>query len=323
MLRDHWYAVLESTELPTGRPLGVTRLDQAMVFWRGSDGQPRATHARCCHRGASLAHGELCGEGVACPFHGFIHGGDGRVTLIPANGRAAEPGTQYRVEAWPVREAHGFVWLWFGEPRDELPELPFFEDLAEPGWSWGSIVDDWPIHYTRAIENQLDVVHLPFVHRRSIGRGLGTVVHGPIVKQDGGSIRFWVFSDQDDGRITAKPAAELSAEDASVELEFRFGNIWQNKLGPKFRAFLAFVPVDQDNTRIYLRVYQRFFTVPLLDRLFNWIANQFNLRILREDKAVVLTQQPRRSALKMGEKLIPGDLPIVAFRRYRAERLGD
>ncbi len=323
MLRDHWYAVLESSELPKGRPIGVTRLGRRMVFWRGPDGVARCVHDCCCHRGASLAAGELHGDGVACPFHGFVHGGDGKVLLIPANGRAAPVGEQYRVEAWPVREAHGFLWLWFGEPREELPALPFFEDLAEPGWAWASTVDEWPIHYTRAIENQLDVVHLPFVHRRSIGRGLGTVVHGPIVQQEGGSIRFWVFSEHDDGSLTAKPAAELRIEDANVELEFRFGNVWQNKLGPKFRVMLAFVPVDEENTRIYLRVYQRFVTVPLLADLVGWVANLFNLRILREDKEVVLTQQPRRSHLKMGERLIPGDLPIVVFRRYRAEHLGE
>lgn len=62
-------------------------------------------------------------------------------------------------------------------------------------------------------------------------------------------------------------------------------------------------------------------TVPLLAGLLNWVAKLFNLRILREDKAVVLTQRPRRSSLKMVEKLITGDLPIVAFRRHRAERL--
>ncbi len=321
MLRDHWYVVMESRELPAGRPVGITRLGRSLVLWRDPEGAPRCVDDRCCHRGASLASGELQGCGVACPFHGFLHEGDGRVSLIPANGRAATVPERYRVDAWPVREAHGFVWLWFGEPREDLPPLPFFEDLAEPGWSWGSAVDDWPIHYSRAVENQLDVVHLPFVHRRSIGRGAGTVVHGPVVEQQGISLRFWVNNVADDGQVTAIAPAEARREDASLELEFRFGNIWQNRLGERFRVLLAFAPVDQDNTRIYLRVYQRFVTVPLLAPIVNWVLNRFNLRVLREDKAVVLTQRPRSSSLKMGEKLIPGDLPIVAFRRYRAERL--
>jgi hypothetical protein len=36
---------------------------------------------------------------------------------------------------------------------------------------------------------------------------------------------------------------------------------------------------------------------------------------------VVVTQQPKRSALRMGERLIQGDRPIVAYRRRRAELL--
>ena len=102
-----------------------------MVFWRGPDGQARCVHDCCCHRGAALSAGALHGEGVACPFHGFVHEGDGRVSLIPANGRASEVPPQYRVEAWPVREAHGFLWLWFGEAREALPPLPFFDSRRQ------------------------------------------------------------------------------------------------------------------------------------------------------------------------------------------------
>jgi len=33
----------------------------------------------------------------------------------------------------------------------------------------------------------------------------------------------------------------------------------------------------------------------------------------------VLTQRPKKTDLKMGEKLVPGDTPIVAYRRRRRE----
>lgn len=321
MLKNHWYVVLESQEVPTGRPVGFRRLDRNMVFWRDPAKKVHCIHDCCCHRGAKLSHGELSKTGVACPFHGFVHEGVGKVSLIPANGKASEVPEQYRVDAWPVREAFGFIWLWFGDFSENLPELPFFDDLKDPSWSWGSVVDEWPIHYTRAIENQLDVVHLPFVHRNSIGKKVGKVVNGPIVEQVENSIRFWVQNVQDDGKIKAIPADQLKKEDSTVELEFRFGNIWQNKLGPKFRPFLAFVPIDQENTRIYLRIYQKFVTVPLIDVAVNYLANLVNLKVLREDKAVVLTQQPKKTSLKMGEKLVAGDMPIIKFRQYREEQI--
>jgi hypothetical protein len=34
---------------------------------------------------------------------------------------------------------------------------------------------------------------------------------------------------------------------------------------------------------------------------------------------VVLTQQPKKTELRMNEKLIPGDLPIIEFRKKRDE----
>jgi phenylpropionate dioxygenase-like ring-hydroxylating dioxygenase large terminal subunit len=47
------------------------------------------------------------------------------------------------------------------------------------GSSHTSATDWWNSHYSCAIENQLDVIHLPFVHADTIGRGGKTVVHGP------------------------------------------------------------------------------------------------------------------------------------------------
>lgn len=41
--------------------------------------------------------------------------------------------------------------------------------------------------------------------------------------------------------------------------------------------------------------------------------------ILNQDKRVVVTQLPKTSSLLMDEMLIPGDMPIIEFRRRRDE----
>jgi phenylpropionate dioxygenase-like ring-hydroxylating dioxygenase large terminal subunit len=87
------------------------------------------------------------------------------------------------------------------------------------------------------------------------------------------------------------------------------------------RIVVAFAPVDDENTVLYLRFYQNSVRVPLLRRLVNWLAMPFNVIILRQDKRVVTTQQPKKTALKMGEKLVQGDRPIVEYRRRRQELL--
>jgi hypothetical protein len=80
---------------------------------------------------------------------------------------------------------------------------------------------------------------------------------------------------------------------------------------------VAFVPVDEENSLIYMRTCQKFITIPGLRTLVNLLTLPSSIKILNQDKRVVITQRPTRTELKMGEKLIPGDLPIATYRRIR------
>jgi phenylpropionate dioxygenase-like ring-hydroxylating dioxygenase large terminal subunit len=319
MIRNQWYAVLNSKELKKNRPLGATRFGEKLVFWRDKENNIGCVFDKCAHRGASLALGKvLSNNRLQCPFHGFEYDETGKVTKIPAMGKNTPVPERFKVNSYPAREAHGFIWVWWGEERDEYPPLPFFEDIDEK-FIYDTFIDHWPVHYSRAIENQLDVVHLPFVHSNTIGRGCRTVIDGPITEWTDKELQVWVYMRKDDG-TPPKSAKDLPEPKKPALLHFRFGNIWQNRLGEKFRIFAAFVPVDETNTLIYLRLYQKVWRLPITGRLLTRISNRrFNKRVLRQDKRVVVTQLPPKSSLKMGEKLIAGDKPIVEYRRKRAE----
>jgi phenylpropionate dioxygenase-like ring-hydroxylating dioxygenase large terminal subunit len=322
MIRNQWYALLESREVRKGKVLGAVRLGERMAFWRDGTGAVHAVADRCCHRGASLSCGELVDGQIECPFHGLLYDGSGRVTRIPANGRAAPVADRYRVRSYPVREKFGFVWLWWGEEDEDpasLPEIRFFKDLDGKEWTWSTFVDHWPVHYSRAIENQLDAIHVPFVHRTTIGAGGQTVVDGPKVEYEDGVITFYVNSHRDDGRIVARKPAEIDDYKGWFHLRFAFPNVWENLISDKLRVFAAFAPVDEANAVIYVRFVQRFLRVPGLRGLVNLIGGRFNRVVLRQDKAVVVTQRPVKTRLKMDEKLVPGDSPIAEYRVRRAE----
>ena len=51
----------------------------------------------------------------------------------------------------------------------------------------------------------------------------------------------------------------------------------------------------------------------------NFTGKIASIIILRQDKRVVITQQPKKSALKMDEVLIMGDKPIIEYRIRREE----
>ena len=129
----------------------------------------------------------------------------------------------------------------------------------------------------------------------------------------------YVFNRLDDGRPPRKPSELSSKAASSVHLEFIMPNLWQNYISPQVRILAAFVPVNDEHTLLYLRFYQKFMPVPFFGKLAARLAMPSNIYIAHEDRRVVVTQQPKTSGLKIGEVLIQGDLPIIEYRRKRAE----
>jgi len=72
---------------------------------------------------------------------------------------------------------------------------------------------------------------------------------------------------------------------------------------------------------MYARFYQKFVRTPGLKNLVNAIGSVGNLYIIRQDRWVVLTERPKVTGLRIGEQLVPGDLPIILYRRRREELL--
>jgi len=318
MIPDQWYAVLESGEVRGGRLVGVTRMGERLVFWRTKGGGIVCMRDKCAHRGAALSGGKIEGDRIECPFHGLQYDPSGRCAVIPANGRDSPVPARFRVHAYPARDEHGLIWIWWGEPREEYPPIPFFEELDE--FHYSTIRDHWTTHYSRAIENQLDVVHLPFVHRTTIGRGNRRLVHGPVTRLEGDVIRVWVTNEVDRGQRPMRPE-EMPEPVGHALLHFHFPNVWMNRLSEDFRIFAAFAPIDDENTMMYVRQYQRSLRIPVVSGLFGFLGNLGNRVILRQDRRVVVTQLPRRSGLRIGEQLFQGDRPIALYRRRRQELL--
>ncbi len=320
MIPNQWYVMLESKEVRHGNIVGVTRMGEKMVFWRDRHGILACAIDQCPHRGVALNAGKRVGDCIQCPFHGFEYDSSGRCTLIPANGRTADIPKTFKVKTYPVQELHNLVYLWWGEPRVEYPPLPDFDYMRDPNLVYTSATDLWHSHYSRAIENQLDVVHLPFVHASTIGRGNKTVVHGPRFQVDefpGGHdlINIWPKNEIEQGQVPLKPNA-VPSTDKNPQLQFRFPNIWHNWIADTFHLFLGFAPIDDENTKLYLRTYHTV-KAPIVRQVFNFISNMSNIYIERQDRRVVVTQRPFRSELHMGEKLIPGDAPVIEYRRRR------
>ena len=348
MIRNQWYVLLESREV--GRVhKHFKRLGEDLVFYREPDGKLHCLLDLCCHRAVALSSGRLVPAGTSrnwrhappktgevrlqCPFHGLEYQGDGHCTCIPANAAVTPVRENYRVRSYPVHEEHGWVWIWWGRPHsDKLLEpdidLPpadkaspeYFADIPS-GLGTTTICDPWKAHYSRVIENQLDVVHVPFVHYNTIGRGDRTVVDGPGVRWENDHMLYtYVFNRLDDGTPPKKPEeGPVPPPGIDYKLEFLFPNLWQNRIAAKLRIVGAFVPVDAETTLLYLRTYQGFMQIPGLRALVHLIFRSYNRKVAFQDREFVQTQVPKASALRSGENLLQGDLPILEYRKRRQE----
>jgi phenylpropionate dioxygenase-like ring-hydroxylating dioxygenase large terminal subunit len=316
MIQNQWYVVLQSKEVRSQKIVGVLRMGEQMVFWRDSSGKVTCQADHCPHRGVALSVGCLMGDRIQCPFHGFEYDRSGKCTYVPANGRVAETPNALHVKTYMTREEHGYIYIWWGEPLVEYPPLPWFEDL-DASFTTSDFKAAWAANYSRIIENQLDVFHLPFIHATTIGRGNKTVADGPITLVDDSSLEIWVSNRLDNGKTTARRAIDLPKPQRPYFLKFKFPHLWMNRISEDMRISVFFTPVDEENCVMYLRYYQRFVKIPLLKNLVAELINLFSIVILNQDKRVVITQEPKKSGLRIGEILIPADRPIIEYRTIR------
>jgi phenylpropionate dioxygenase-like ring-hydroxylating dioxygenase large terminal subunit len=317
MIRNQWYIVLESNEVKKNRPVGVTRMGEKLVFWRTLDGKVVCMRDLCPHLGAQLHQGIVKANHLACPFHGFEYDADGECKFLPAYGRNGNIPKALKAGVYPTFEGNGFIWIWWGK-ADAERDQPQWLDIDE-SFSYSSFNEVWNVHYSRMVENQLDVMHLPFVHATTIGRGGRYVVDGPLVKLEKNVMKLWVHNRHDDG-TPPKKAEDLPEPQRPPFLVFIFPNLWQNRISEDLRIVAAFVPIDEEHGKIYLRFYQRFMRVPLLRNFVNWMGTLSNRYILHQDRHVVNEQRPKKTTLKkMGEKLMQGDRAILTYRMHRYE----
>ena len=314
MIPNQWYGILPSAKVRAGRITAVRRLNLDLALFRTSDGRLGCVVDQCSHRGAALSAGRMQGDCIRCPFHALEFDTTGKCRFIPANGKGSpQQNDRYNVRAYPVREQNGIIFLWYGDPQRATEQLPFFpDDLGS--FVYSEMEDHWNTHYSRAIENQLDVVHVPIVHYNTIGRGNKTLINGPKVIFEDDTLITSANNEVDHGQLPKKP------EECVIKptyLRFRFPNLWMNHISDKVRVVIYFAPVDEENTILYIRFYHRITGLKPVDWLIAWVGKYMNRVIERQDKRVVITQKPKASAYRSQENLLTGDGPIIEYRRRR------
>jgi phenylpropionate dioxygenase-like ring-hydroxylating dioxygenase large terminal subunit len=299
-----WTIIGDARDVQAGKLYPRSVAGERVVLFRDSSGSPAALIDRCPHRGVALSLGKLCNGIIECPFHGWRFDGTGGNRLVPWNPDAKRE--LLGATALPLREINGLLWLHTGTVADDEPAPS--ETLLRRDLSCTVQSAVWHSHWTRAMENMLDMPHLPFVHRRTIGRDMAQV-----------------GSDRMDLRWTPTATGGLienvtSGRERQTRLDFLYPNAMELVIDPPkrtLRIVAVCLPEAENTTRMIFATYRSFARSRLFDPMFRFA----NRRIAREDQAILESSDPPAIPPGAAEKSVRTDAPTLAFRKLYFERL--
>lgn len=315
------HPVLDAAALGPERPVGVQLLGQAWVVWRGPAGEPLAAPDRCPHRGARLSLGQVVQGVLACPYHGWRFGPDGRCEAVPAVPAWVPPASHGLCGLRRLHEAHGLLWL---RPDGAQARLPRFDAEADTRLRKLNVGPyEVATSAPRIVENFLDLAHFGTVH----AGWLGDAQHLEVPA-------YTVTMDPAEGVVARGCQAwqpqsnRLSTEGSWVDYEYRVPAPYAAVLlkaphaqaGYRESIALFIQPEAPTRCRVWFRL-----AVP------DWASSEAELcafqdTIFRQDQPVLESQQP--ALLPVGgtddpstpawpaEVHCAADRSAMAYRRY-------
>lgn len=161
-----WHCLGLERDFVDGGPHAVEAFGGKLVVWADSQGGLNVLDAYCRHMGGDLTQGTVKGDEIACPFHDWRWGGDGKCKSIPYARRVP---LRARTQKYPAVVRNGMLLVWHdhegGAPdHDALPP-----ELDGPGtdgwtdWTW-DVIDVPTAHCREIVDNVVDMAHFFYIH---------------------------------------------------------------------------------------------------------------------------------------------------------------
>jgi 3-ketosteroid 9alpha-monooxygenase subunit A len=161
-----WHCLGLADSFRDSAPHAVRAFGTKLVVFADSTGRLNVLDGYCRHMGGDLTRGTVKGNEIACPFHDWRWGGDGRCARIPYAKRV--PPTA-RTRSWTTLERNGHVFVWHdpqGKPPPDDVTIPGIDAVDSPEWTrwtWDSILVEGA-NCREVIDNVVDMAHFFYIH---------------------------------------------------------------------------------------------------------------------------------------------------------------
>jgi phenylpropionate dioxygenase-like ring-hydroxylating dioxygenase large terminal subunit len=318
-LRDYWYPVAYSTDIGPA-PTKVRLFGGDYVVWRPKDGgEPHGAKDRCPHRAARLSQGWVDDGCLVCPYHGWRFDGDGMCVEIPSADPELPIPPRASVDSVAVDERYGLVWMCIGDPG---PGIPALREADDPDYVLiHELMETWDASAPRILDNALDVSHVAWVHRASVGSSAHPRLGEYTIERDGAVLRFSVphtasLNDEQKRNtgITSDTTTRVTHVELVQPLVFR-GAIEYVENGLVHVLFKTCTPID-DHTTLMCQFIARN-DRPDADKAHS-IA-EVDLAVQREDRALLEGVESDFPVDITSEVHTRADRMTVEYRRVLAD----
>jgi 3-ketosteroid 9alpha-monooxygenase subunit A len=160
-----WHCLGLADSFRDGAPHAVHAFGTKLVVFASASGSLHVLDADCRHMGGDLSMGSVKGDAIACPFHDWRWGGDGRCVGIPY-ARRVPPAA--RTRSWLTLEENKQLFVWHdpeGNPPTADVVIPRIDGAFSPewtSWTWDSVLVE--ANCREIIDNVVDMPHFFYIH---------------------------------------------------------------------------------------------------------------------------------------------------------------